>query len=138
MPIASLPRVPTDQRGFALLSALFLAVLYFGLMELMLHQTTETLRETQRAEGRIAAEILADNAAELGAENLVNTLQRTAKLDYGVHSMRAVTKMVGTNSFSIIADGRFNAVGRSAIRLQIEGRITGSGIVIERIQYGPN
>jgi uncharacterized protein YbjQ (UPF0145 family) len=133
--IESLRRARTDQKGFALLSAFFLAILYFALMELMLHSTTESLRETQRGTRRIAVEILADNAAELGAENLVKTLHRNAKLDSGADRMRGSTKVAADGAFTIEAEGHVGGAGATSLKLVVAGRIAGSDVLIERISY---
>ncbi|HYM62176.1 MAG TPA: hypothetical protein VEZ11_14940 [Thermoanaerobaculia bacterium] len=74
-------RGPTDrQRGYALISALILAVLYFGLMELMLIDSTRALREAQRFRARLVAATMAENAAELAARQLVIT--QVARVNY--------------------------------------------------------
>src|SRR5207253_6400225 len=61
----------TDQRGYVLISAIALAVLYFGLMELMMIDSSRALREAQRFRARIVASVLAENAAELAAANMI-------------------------------------------------------------------
>ena len=70
--IRSSSRGRTDERGFALLAAIVLAVLYFGLMELLLIDSSRELREAQRFRSRIIALALAENAAELAAVDMTN------------------------------------------------------------------
>lgn len=60
------------QRGFALISALVLAFLYFGLMQLLLIDSSRSLHEAQRFKARIVAKTLAENGAEIAATNAVN------------------------------------------------------------------
>jgi Tfp pilus assembly protein PilX len=62
----------TNQRGFALLWAIGLAVLFFMLIELMLIDSARELTEAQRFRSRIVAMVLAENAAELAAEKIVD------------------------------------------------------------------
>jgi len=50
----------TEQRGYVLISAIALAILYFGLMELMLIDSARALRESQRFRARVMAATLAD------------------------------------------------------------------------------
>lgn len=68
----SCSRARTTERGFALAMALIVAVLYFGLMELMLYDASRELAEARRFRARIVALTLAENGAELAAVNLVN------------------------------------------------------------------
>src|SRR5712692_9119227 len=63
----------TDQRGYVLISAIALAVLYFGLMELMLIDSSRALREAQRFRARVVASALAESAAELAAAQMINS-----------------------------------------------------------------
>ncbi|HWS71823.1 MAG TPA: hypothetical protein VN605_06890, partial [Thermoanaerobaculia bacterium] len=49
-----------------------LSVLYFGLMELMLIDSQRALAEARRFRARVVASTLAESAAELAAEQLVN------------------------------------------------------------------
>lgn len=77
----SFNRGRTDrERGYALISALLLAVLYFGLMDLMLIDSTRALREAQRFRARLLAATMAENAAELAARQIVTV--RVARVTY--------------------------------------------------------
>src|SRR5579864_1105782 len=60
------------QRGFVLAVALSLAVLYFLLMELILIDSSRALAEAQRFRSRTVAAALAENGAELAAQDIVN------------------------------------------------------------------
>src|SRR5207249_3594957 len=61
-----------DQRGYVLISAIALAVLYFGLMELMLIDSSRALREAQRFRARVTSAALAESAAELSAAQMIS------------------------------------------------------------------
>lgn len=61
-----------SQRGIALVAAIVLAVLYFGLIQLLLIDGSRDLREAQRFRARVVALTLAENAVELAAVDLVN------------------------------------------------------------------
>src|SRR5438094_727313 len=76
----------TDQRGYVLISAIALAVLYFALMELMLIDSSRALREAQRFRARVVASALAENAAELAAANMITSPGKTknAQDDKGI------------------------------------------------------
>jgi Tfp pilus assembly protein PilX len=62
--IRSFSRARTTERGFALAAALILAVLYFGLIELLMIDSSRELAAARRFRARIVAETLAENAAE--------------------------------------------------------------------------
>jgi Tfp pilus assembly protein PilX len=62
--IRSFSRARTTERGFALVIALVLALLYFGLIELLLVDSSRELAAARRFRARILAETLAENAAE--------------------------------------------------------------------------
>jgi len=71
----------TTERGYVLISAIVLAVLYFALMELMLLDSSRALREAQRFRARIIATTLAESAAELSAAQLVTSPRSTATVN---------------------------------------------------------
>ena len=50
---------PASEKGYVLISAIALAILYFGLMELMLIDSSRALVEAQRLRSRIVASALA-------------------------------------------------------------------------------
>src|SRR6266699_1606314 len=60
-----------SQRGYVLISAIALAILYFALMELMLIDSSRALREAQRFHQHVLAVTLAESAAELSAASMV-------------------------------------------------------------------
>src|SRR5258708_13978010 len=60
----------SSQRRYVLITAIALAVLYFGLMELMLIDSSRALREAQRFRSRVVASALAESAAELAAAQM--------------------------------------------------------------------
>jgi hypothetical protein len=51
--------------------AVILAVLYFGLMELMMIDSSRALAEARRFRARIVAQTLAENGAELAAQKIL-------------------------------------------------------------------
>ncbi|HET7435605.1 MAG TPA: hypothetical protein VFN10_12930, partial [Thermoanaerobaculia bacterium] len=68
----SCSRARTTERGFALIAAIVLAVLYFGLIELLLLDSARELREAQRFRARIVALTNAENGAERAAADIAN------------------------------------------------------------------
>lgn len=70
--IRSFSRARTDgQRGYVLVAAIVLAVLFFGLIQLLLIDSQRELSEARRFKARVMAQVLAENGAELAALGMV-------------------------------------------------------------------
>lgn len=112
--------------------ALVLAVLYFGLIELLLLDSARELSEARRFRARITAETLAENAAELAALQIVtrdSTPQFTLHTDAGIISGR----MTRTgNEFVIHGEGVTGGITQSTARVELRGRVVDKDV---RIQY---
>ena len=61
----------SSERGFALIIALVLAILYFAFIELLMIDASRELAEARRFRGRIVALTLAENGAELAATQMI-------------------------------------------------------------------
>src|SRR5438105_10104932 len=85
-----------DQRGYVLISAIALAVLYFGLMELMLIDSSRALREAQRFRSRVVASALAESAAELAAAQMVTRPGANANASDEQGQMTGVLRVSGS------------------------------------------
>src|SRR5438874_12545643 len=98
-----------SQRGYVLISAIVLAILYFSLMELMLIDSSRAVREAQRFRARIVATTLAESAAELAAAQLVSApgAQVNATDDQG--TMTATLQRNG-NTFMIDANAESTGI----------------------------
>ena len=71
------PRPHARERGYVLIAAIALAILYFALMELMLIDSSRALREAQRFRSKVIATTLAESAAELSAASMVTHMPET-------------------------------------------------------------
>lgn len=120
----------TDQRGYVLISAIALAVLYFGLMELMLIDSSRALREAQRFRARVVAATLAESAAELAAAQMVTrpSASATATDDQG-----RMTGTLTTNGgqFELEGQGVTAGVVPVTATVRVQGRILGTHIAID-------
>jgi hypothetical protein len=119
------------ERGYVLISAIALAILYFALMELMLIDSSRALKEAQRFRSRIMASTLAESAAELAAAQMVTTKASTtvsAKDDQG--NMTGELKIVN-DDFELI--GQAETVGVQPVKadVRVQGRLKGTKIVID-------
>jgi len=141
--ISSINRATTDaprrqrkgQRGFVLIAALILAVLYFGLMELMLIDASQSLEGARRFRARVVAVTLAENAVELAAVQMVSKAGRTATAQNGDGQMHG-TYTPG-DKFELIGEGTSTGLIDTESRVQIEGKIEGTVVTIEWARYAP-
>src|SRR5688572_24264759 len=112
------------QRGFALILALGLAVIYFMLIELLMIDATRELGEARRFRARVVALTLAENGAELAARQLALPDHRSADVDaedwQGTITGRLRKKPGG--SFEIIGNGRSKGLDSTRARVKLEGR----------------
>jgi hypothetical protein len=120
----------TDERGYVLISAIALAILYFGLMELMLIDSSRALREAQRFRTRVVASALAESAAELAAAQMVSRPGATANAQDEQGQMSAVLNTSG-NTFEIIGEGTTAGLAPVKASVRVQGRIEGTHIAID-------
>jgi len=122
-----------------LVAAIALAVLYFGLMELMLIESQRSLREAQRFRAKIVATTLAENAAELAAEHLCQNWVATidwangdGKMDGKMERKAAPFGAKPARSpFVITVTGASSGVPTSSETLKLDGNVVdGTGIEI--------
>ena len=120
------------ERGFALITALLLAILFLGMIELALADATAAQREARRFRERISSQILADNAIELAAAGMV------AKESNGSVA-RETDAGTMKGSFKVLPGGRFELAGDGLsaglevrATVVLEGRVIGNRIVIQK------
>jgi len=112
--------------------ALVLAVLYFGLIELLMIDSARELSEARRFRARIMAETLAENGAELAAREIITqpSAHVTAQDWQGTIEGHMVKKSGG--QFEITAAGTTTGLTESVARVRVFGQIYGTEV---RIQY---
>ena len=120
------------ERGFALITALLLAILFLGMIELALADATAAQREALRFRERISSQILADNAIELAAAGMM-TKESNSSIE------RESDAGTMTGSFKILPGGRFELAGEGLsaglevrATVALEGRVVGNQIVIQQ------
>lgn len=120
----------SDQRGYALISALVLAILYFGLIELLLLDSARELAEARRFRARIIAETLAENGAELAALQIVTTekSEGTAEDWQGTLTGRMTKNPSG--EFIIEGEGKSGGITESKAKVSLKGRVVGTSVRI--------
>lgn len=119
--------------------AIVVAVLYFGLVELMLLDSARELGEARRFRARIIAETLAENAAELAAQQIV-TREATVPFNIDTEQGTISGKMTKTGSpvagernFEIIAEGVSAGITESRVRVTLRGVVVGTQVKIRYV-----
>jgi hypothetical protein len=129
--MSSSSRARTRERGYVLVAAITIAILYFALMELMLIDSSRALREAQRFRSKVVAATLAESAAELSAASMVTrNAGDTIKADDEQGSMTA-TCDVNAPAFVIKAKAMTNGVAPVKSSVRVQGRIIGQRVKID-------
>jgi hypothetical protein len=118
------------QRGYVLISAIVLAILYFALMELMLIESSRALGEAQRFRSRLVAQTLAESAAELAAVRIVD--RGGASVDAEDEQGKMTGRLTRTNTgFEITGKGTTTGVQPVTATVRVQGRINGNRVTID-------
>jgi hypothetical protein len=120
----------TEQRGYVLISAIALAILYFALMELMMIESSRALREAQRFRSRVVAATLAESAAELAAAQMITSPGSTTSAQDEQGQMLGGLRIFG-NQFELNGDGTTSGVAPIKASVRVQGRIEGSHIAVD-------
>lgn len=128
---SSSSRARTRERGYVLIAAITIAILYFALMELMLIDSSRALREAQRFRSKVVAATLAESAAELAAASMVTrNAGDTINADDEQGSMKATCKVNG-QAFIIEAEAETSGVPPVKSSVRVQGRIIGQRVMID-------
>jgi hypothetical protein len=133
-------RARTSERGYALAMAIILAVLYFGMIELLMIDSSRELGEARRFRSRIVAQALAENAAELAALHITTQAQNTppALTDaQGTMVGKVVTGGGAPGSFVIEGYGDTAGLDRSHAEVKVVGAIQGGRLRIDYTTHKP-
>jgi hypothetical protein len=134
--IRSFNRARTTERGFVLIAALTLAVLYFALMELLLLDSSRELAEARRFRARVVAGITADNAIELAAVQMVNSTGRTIEDSDEQGRMTGVFTRNG-DAYELTGEGETTGAVSQKASVFVQGRIEPNGAIkIDYAMYG--
>jgi hypothetical protein len=124
-------RTTSGQRGYILVAAIALAIVYFGLMQLMMIDSSRALRESQRFRSRIVASTLAESAAELAAAGMVTSLApNAAKASDDQGSMDGQLNIV-TGAFEIVGNAESAGVQPAKASVRVQGRVVGTRVVVD-------
>ena len=118
------------ERGYVMISAIVLSVLYFALMALMLIETTHALREAQRFRARVMVSTLAENAVELAAADLVNRSGATVDAEDWQGKMTAEMRRADPG-FEITAKGVTTGVSPQTADVRVQGRVKDKHVTVD-------
>ena len=122
-------RARTRERGYALISAIALAVLYFAVMQLIMIDSSRLLHEAHRFRSKVIAATLAENAAELAASQIVLTTVRNVDASDGDGKMKA--NMHRTSSdFIINAEGSSVGAEPRTATVRLQGKVIGTKVEV--------
>jgi hypothetical protein len=124
-------RARTRERGYVLVAAIALSILYFALMELMLIDSSRALREAQRFRAKVVSTTLAESAAELSAASMItrnagDDIQATDEQG----SMKAACRVSG-GAFEITAEGTTSGLAPQTSTVRVQGRISGNRVLVD-------
>jgi hypothetical protein len=130
--IRSSSRARTEsQRGFVLVIALVLAILYFMLMGLVMIDSSRAQAEAQRFRARMMAAVLAENAAELACAQMVTLPGGTANKEDNQGRMFGTYRRMAGDKFEVNGEGETKGVVRQQATVLLEGHIEGSTVHID-------
>jgi hypothetical protein len=125
-------RTRPRERGFVLVSALILAVLYFGLMELMLIDASRALAEANRYRARTVAGALAEDGVELASAQMITRQAAIVNTQNSQGSMSGELKVPTPGNFILTGSGTTNGIVSATASVEIQGRIVnGTQIYID-------
>jgi type II secretory pathway component PulK len=127
----------SSERGFALIAAIALAILYFALIELMLIESSRELAEARRFRARVVAATLAENGAELAAADMVTRAYTTANAEDWQGTIQGTMLRTAGNQFEIQGRGNATGVPKATARVRVYGRILGTDVRIQYTMHAP-
>jgi hypothetical protein len=128
-----------SQRGFVLVIALVLAILYFMLMGLVMIDSSRAQAEAQRYRARVVASALAENAAELACAQMVNLPSGMAELNDKQGLMRGAYHRIGAGApgetFEVNGEAETKGLLRLKATVFLEGHFEGNVIHIDYARH---
>jgi Tfp pilus assembly protein PilX len=124
-----------NQRGFVLITAMVISILYFALMELLLIDSSRALNEAQRFRAHVVAGTLAESAAELAAFHIVTQTSATIDKQDSQGTMHGVL-VRNDNSFVLQGEGVAIGAMTQSAKVRVEGRVEGLAVKIDFTLHG--
>lgn len=129
--IRSSSRARTSERGFALIWAIGLALLFFLLIELMLMDSARELAEARRFRAKVVAAALAENGAELAAAKMTERFNSDVSAEDWQGKINGKMTRNADGGFEIIGDAESKGTDPTTARVKVQGRLVGTDIKID-------
>jgi hypothetical protein len=135
-------RSKQDERGFAIVSALVLAFLFFSLVGLILLESAAAAQQASRFRSRAVADALAESAAEIGVMRMLTSGGSSMTMTVEGGEMAAEWEVKQTSDpnvrrFILAAQGKTKGVPPVEREVQLAGRIFyGNQVTIDRTLHG--
>ena len=123
-------RARTRERGYALISAIALAILYFAVMQLIMIDSSRVLHEAQRFRSKVISSTLSENAAELAASQMLLTSVRNVNASDADGAMMATLRK-SANDFVIEAEGTSAGAESRRATVRLQGRVIGTKVMVD-------
>jgi hypothetical protein len=113
--------------------ALVLAFLYFGLIELLMIDSSRELAEARRFRARVVAQAMAENGAELAARNFATGGPSPAVhiVDENGTTTGSATVSAGQGKFVLHGEGATSGVASVKATVTVQGRVVGPDVYID-------
>lgn len=128
------------ERGFALISAIVLAFLFFALMGLLLIESTMSLRLAHDYRAKVLAHNLAESGLQLALQDL--QLGGNGTVEFKMEEGTIVTVctlrpnvLQGGEDFEVIATGSSAGVSPTTARVVAVGTRTVGDVVLRRVEH---
>ena len=128
------------ERGFALVSAIVFAFLFFAMIGLILIESTISLRMAHQYRAKVVANNLAESAVQLALEELVIEEDGVVAFNSSDGSMTTTCKrkanpLQGGFDFVIEATGQSAGVTKSRSRVVARGHQSVANVVVREMQH---
>jgi len=127
----------TSERGFALIAAITLAVLYFALIELLLIDSARELTAARRFRAKVVAATLAENGAELAAAAMLTRPSANVNATDWQGTIAGDMRKTPDEKFEITGTGSTTGVVQTTSRVSLRGAIVGNRVTIEFVVHVP-
>lgn len=127
----------SNERGFALIAAIVLAILYVALIELLLIDSARELAEARRFRARVVAATLAENGAELAAAQMIHRHASNVNGSDWQGSINGTMRKLAEQKFEINGTGETSGLVKTSARVELRGRIEGTKVAIEYAVHNP-
>jgi hypothetical protein len=120
--------------------AIILAVLYFGLIELLMIESSRELADARRFRARVVAQTLAENGAELAAHQLVQkpiAVRVPASAEDADGTIQGELRRASETNFVLEGTGETKGLVKTKATVKVVGRLEGGTIYIDFTTHSP-